>query len=69
MLQIQAPLGSRRAESLFMKDEQKRWASDVFATFATYTNHVYDITDKDYWAQNGSTHGGFFCGEFQTLIK
>ena len=27
-------------------------ASDIFATFATYTILVYDITDTDCWAQN-----------------
>ena len=29
--------------------------------------HTRELTDKDCWAQNGSTHGRVF-GDFQTLI-
>ena len=36
---------------------RKRLVRDVFDTFATHARLVYDVTDTDYWAQNGSTHG------------
>ena len=29
---------------------------NVFDTFATHAGHVYDVSDTDYKAYNGSTH-------------
>ena len=40
--------------------KKEKQHSDVFDTFATHASLVYDITDLDYWAQNGSTHGPSF---------
>ena len=37
-------------------EEWKRLAHDVFHILAMHAGLVYDITDTDCWAQNGSTH-------------
>ena len=36
--------------------KQQRLVCNVFDTFATYSGLAYDSTDKDCWAQSGSTH-------------
>ena len=36
------------------EEERKKWARDVFATFATQTDRVYDVADLDRRTQNGS---------------
>ena len=52
---ICAPLCAIHAGSLFTSEEQKL-ACDVRDTFATHVSPVYNITDTDCWAKNGSTH-------------
>ena len=42
---------------LFMNEEQKRLARDVFDTFVTNSGLVSDVTGTDYWVQNGYIHG------------
>ena len=37
-------------------------------TFATLSALDLDVTDTEYWAQNGSTHG-HVLGEFEMRIK
>ena len=45
---------------------RKRLAYVAFGTFATHSCSVYDITDTDCWAQNGSVQSCFH--NFQTSV-
>ena len=58
---ILVSLGRGHFGSLFASEKQKRLVSDVFHTFATRVSLIYDVTDTDCWAQNGSTHGRVFA--------
>ena len=61
---------SRRKPSRFILTNEKQsegWAGDVVDTFTTHASLVYDVTDTDCRAQNGSTHGRVFC-DFQTSL-
>ena len=39
------------------EEQKKSLARDTFAVTATHSDHIYDVTDTDCWAQNGITHG------------
>ena len=48
--------------SLFnQKPEKFGWCHNLFDTFATYASLVYDVTNADCLAQDGSTHGRAFA--------
>ena len=51
-----------RFDSLFTNEDQKKnilakLVRDVFGMFVTDAGLVYDVTNTDGWAQNGSTQG------------
>ena len=48
------------------QENRKRLAHDIFDTFAKYAGLVYEVTDVDWWAQNGSCQS-FFC-DFQVTV-
>ena len=47
--------------ALYQKRSKQRWCLTyfVFDTFATHSGLVYDVTDTDCWAQNGSNQSYF----------
>ena len=63
LLQIQAPLGASMLVCFWPMLSRNRLPCYVFDTLVTHANHVYNITDTDYWAGNGSTH----CHVFTTF--
>ena len=44
----------------FLMKTRKRLACDMYTTFATHAGCVYDVTDIECWAQNGSTRSHVF---------
>lgn len=55
---------SRRShvDLLFINEEQEKvGTSDVHDSFATNADRVYDVTDTECWAQNGSTLGRVYA--------
>ena len=56
-----APLHAATLVHSLPAKSRKGLARDVFVAFATHAGYVYDVTNRDYWAQNGSIHGRGFA--------
>ena len=63
--------GCSHVGSLLTNEEQKDLACDdyIFDIFATHAGLVYDVTDTDCWAQNGSTRGCVFATFKRRFLK
>ena len=51
------------------KKSRKRCALDIFDTFAAHAGLIYNITDADHCAQNGSTQGLIFINFQMSVCK
>ena len=45
----------------FINEEREKLPRHTFHTFVNHARLAHEVTDTDFGAQNGSTHGGIFC--------